>query len=65
MDSFVHCRNIEAKVENEKVLEKARNIAREMYVREVEHPYDMENLLNRLKTKESVRYRSKTTEPIV
>ena len=63
MDSFIHCKN--TTVENREMLTEARNIAREMYMKDEPNPYSIVNLFTWLKGKWSIHYWSQTKYPTI
>lgn len=65
MDSFVHCKNLESKIDEAGILQEARDYARDKYKGEVENPYNMVNLLNWLKEKWSIDRRFITKYPTI
>ena len=65
MDAYIHCQNMEARIEDTQLLEKARDYARLEYIQDVDKPFSIVRLLDRLKQRGSIKQRSETKYPTV
>lgn len=65
MDSYIHCTNLESKIEDQQLLEQARDYAWLEYTQDVQNPYNIENFLNRLVARKTISSWAKTKYPTV